>query len=283
VQDAYTDVETVQSATIYLPAALWGEKTGVFTNTERRVNLVRKVVAPPGKAKSDLWIFTHLAKRFDRAKEIQFAETPSEVFDEIREISKGRLCDYSGMTHEKIEAARGIQWPCNTDNEAGSARLYTNGHFQYPDGKAKLIALPFVDNNEVPCQEYPFWLNSGRVVEHWHTRTKTGKIGNLNKFSPTPFMEMSPRTAAKMGIAAMDYVRVISRRSSTIVLVQLTERVAEDAVFIPMHYYNCVNRLVKGLLDPYSRQPAYKQSAVRIECLMDQDEAAKIAAGLRDY
>ncbi len=283
VQDAYADVETVQSATIYLPAALWGEKTGVFTNTERRVNLVKKVVEPPGEAKSDLWIFSHLAKRFDRAKEIQFAETASEVFDEIRDVSKGRLCDYSGMTHEKIEAARGIQWPCNTENEAGSARLYTDGHFQYPDGKAKLIALPFVENNEVPCEEYPFWLNSGRLVEHWHTRTKTGKIGNLNKFSPTPFMEMSPRTAAKMGIAAMDYVRVISRRSSAIVLVQLTERVAEDAVFIPMHYYNCVNRLVKGLLDPYSIQPAYKQSAVRIECLMDQDEAAKTAVSLRDY
>ncbi len=283
VQDAYADVETVESAHVYLPAALWGEKTGVFTNTERRVNLVRKVVEPPGQAKPDLWIFTQLAKRFERAKDLHFADTPAAVFDEIRAASKGRLCDYSAMTHEKIEAARGIQWPCNTKNQTGSPRLYTEGRFQYPDGKAKLIALPFVDNNEVPCEEYPFWLNSGRVIEHWHTRTKTGKIGNLNKFSPAPYMEMNPRTAEELGVRAMDFVRVISRRSSAIVLVQLTERVAPDAVFIPMHYYNCVNRLVKGLLDPYSRQPAYKQSAVRIELLMDQDAAAKTAARLRTY
>lgn len=283
VQDAYADVETVESAHVYLPAALWAEKTGVFTNTERRVNMVHKVVEPPGDAKSDLWIFTQLAKRFDRGTHIRFAESPEEVFDEIRVASKGRLCDYSGMTHEKIEAARGIQWPCNDAHPQGSPRLYTDGRFQFPDGKAKLIPLPFINNNEVPSEEYPFWLNSGRLVEHWHTRTKTGKIGNLNKFSPIPFMEINPRAAAALGVKPMDYVLVVSRRASAVVMVQFTERVAPDAVFIPMHYYNCVNRLVKGLLDPYSRQPAYKQSAVRIETLMDQEAAAKTALTLRDY
>lgn len=283
VQDAYADVETVESAHVYLPAALWAEKTGVFTNTERRVNLVRKAVEPPGDAKSDLWIFTQLAKRLDRGTHIHFAESPEEVFDEIRAASKGRLCDYSGMTHEKIEAARGIQWPCNDVHPQGSQRLYTDGRFQFPDEKAKLIPLPFVNNNEVPSEEYPFWLNSGRLVEHWHTRTKTGKIGNLNKFSPIPFMEINPRAAAALGVRPMDYVLVVSRRASAVVMVQLTERVAPDAVFIPMHYYNCVNRLVKGLLDPYSRQPAYKQSAVRIETLMDQEAAAKTALTLREY
>jgi assimilatory nitrate reductase catalytic subunit len=101
------------------------------------------------------------------------------------------------------------------------------------------------------------------VVEHWHTRTKTGKIGNLNKFSPTPYMEINPAAADKLGIGHMQYVRVVSRRSDAVVLAQLTERVAPNSVFIPMHYHDCVNRLVLGLLDPYSRQPAYKQSAVR--------------------
>ncbi len=283
VQDAYANVETVESAHVYLPAALWGEKTGVFTNTERRVNVVRKVVEPPGDAKPDLWIFIELAKRFDRAKGMTFAESPAEVFDEMRSVSKGRLCDYSGMSYEKIEKNRGIQWPCNEQNINGSQRIYADGVFQFPDGKAKLIPLPFVENYEMPDEDYPFWLNTGRLVEHWHTRTKTGKIGNLNKFSPTPFMEINPKTAKKLGIQAMEFVRVISRRSSAIVLAQLTERVSEDAIFIPMHYYNCVNRLVKGELDPYSRQPAYKQSTVRIDKLMDQDEAEKSLLELRSY
>ncbi|MFQ5596750.1 MAG: molybdopterin oxidoreductase family protein [Nitrospiria bacterium] len=283
VQDAYADVETTEYAHVFIPAALWGEKEGVFTNTERRVNLVRKVMSPPGAAKSDLWIFKEMAKRFERGRRMRFAETPAEAFEEIKALSKGRLCDYSGMSHDQIESQRGIQWPCHSDKPEGSRRLYEDGRFQHADGKAKLIPLPFVDNNERPDEDYPFWLNTGRLVEQWHTRTKTGKIGNLNKFSPTPFMEMNPRAAERLGIAAMDYVRVSSRRASTVVLVQLTERVAVDTVFIPMHYYNCVNRLALGLLDPYSRQPAYKQSAVRIDRLADQEMAALENVAAREY
>jgi assimilatory nitrate reductase catalytic subunit len=283
VQDAYTDVETAQYAHIYFPAAMWGEKEGVFTNTERRVNLVRKAVAPPGDARSDLWIFTQLAKRFEAGRRMTFAESPAEVFDEMRAVSQGRPCDYSGMTHETIEARRGIQWPCNDAHPDGSPRIYTDGKFHHPDGKARLIPLPFVDNNERPDEQYPFWLNSGRVVEHWHTRTKTGKIGNLNKFSPTPYMEINPSAARLLGIQPMEYVRVASRRSDAVVLAQLTERVAPNAVFIPMHYHDCVNRLVLGLLDPYSRQPAYKQSAVRIEKIIDQEAAAATNRQARAY
>ncbi|MFQ5781170.1 MAG: molybdopterin-dependent oxidoreductase, partial [Nitrospiria bacterium] len=164
VQDAYADVETTDVAHLYLPAALWGEKEGVFTNTERRVNVVRKVMNPPGEAKPDLWIFTQLARRLDREDRMRFAETSAEVFDEIRRASEGRLCDYSGMTYERIEARRGIQWPCNSAHPDGSKRLYGDGRFRHADQKAKLIPLPFVDNNERPDDAYPFWLNSGRVV-----------------------------------------------------------------------------------------------------------------------
>ena len=274
VQDAYADVETTQYAHVYLPAALWGEKAGVFTNTERRVNIVRQVMNPPGEAKPDLWIFNQLAKRFPKGPKLRFPETPAEVFEEMRELSKGRLCDYSGMTHDRIEQHRGLQWPCNDTQPNGSARLYADGKFEYADDKAKLIPLPFVDNNERPDEQYPFWLNSGRVVEHWHTRTKTGKIGNLNKFSPTPYIEINPSAAEKLGVNHMEYVRVISRRSDAVIMAQLTERVAPDAVFIPMHFHECVNRLALGLLDPYSRQPAFKQSAVRLEKIADQAMAA---------
>jgi assimilatory nitrate reductase catalytic subunit len=187
------------------------------------------------------------------------------------------------MTHDAIEQHRGLQWPCNESLPQGSARIYADGVFPHADGRAKLIPLPFIDNNERPDERYPFWLNSGRVVEHWHTRTKTGKIGNLNKFSPTPYMELNPAAAGRLGIRHMEYVRVISRRSDAVVLAQLTERVAPDAVFIPMHYHECVNRLALGLLDPYSRQPAYKQSAVRLEPIADQDAAAATNLAARSF
>ena len=283
VQDAYSDVETTEYGHVYLPAALWAEKEGVMTNTERRVNLVRNVMKPYENSKPDLWIFNELAKRFTNGKKIKFPETASEVFDEMRELSNGRFLDISGMSHEKIETSRGIQWPMKIDAEAGSPRLYADGKFNHTDGKAKLIPLPFIDNNERPDDEYPFWLNSGRVVEHFHTRTRTGKIGNLNKFSPTPYMEMNPDAAKELGIEHMSYARLISRRGDGVVLVQLTQRVSPNMVFIPFHFHECVNRLTLGLLDPHSRQPAYKQCAVRIEPVAQQEAAAIMNKAARTY
>ncbi|MBL1275264.1 MAG: nitrate reductase [Ectothiorhodospiraceae bacterium] len=290
VQDSYVDVETTQYAHVFLPAGVWAEKEGVFTNTERRVNMVRKVTEPYKNSKSDLWIISQMAKRFEQGKKVHFPETSSEVFDEMRALSKGRLVDISGMDHDKLEAARGLQWPCRDDetsndadgNKVGDPRLYMDGKFQFPDGKAKLIPLPYIENNEVPDEEYPFWLNSGRLVEHFHTRTKTGKVANCNKFSPTAFMEMNPDAAAELGVEHMTYVRVVSKRGDAVVLVQLTQRVPHNMVFIPFHFHDCVNRLTLGLLDPHSRQPAFKQNACRIEAV-DQEEAAKLNVELRNY
>ncbi|MCG6867281.1 MAG: nitrate reductase [Gammaproteobacteria bacterium] len=283
VQDAYRDVETNEYSHVYLPAAVWAEKQGTFTNTERRVNLIRNVVEPRGDAKPDLWIFNEVAKRFEQGRAITFPETAEGVFEELRDLSRGRMLDYSGMTYEKIEAQRGIQWPCPEDAETGARRLYTDGRFRHPDGRARLIPLPFVDNNERPDGDFPFWLNSGRVVEHFHTRTRTGKIGNLNKFSPTPYMEMNPDAAKALSVEHGRYARLVSRRGDAVVLVQLTQRVPPDMVFIPFHFHECVNRLTLGLLDPHSRQPAYKQCAVRVEPVADEDEAAARNHAARTY
>ncbi len=294
VQDSYADVETTQYAHMYLPAATWAEKEGVFTNTERRVNVVRQVVKPHGHSKSDLWIFNNVAKRFEQGHRVKFPDQPEQVFDEMRHLSKGRLVDISGMSHDKIEQQKGIQWPYteamdkgetddSTADGKGDQRLYTDGHFSYADGKAKLIPLPFIDNNEKPENDYPFWLNTGRVVEHFHSRTKTGKIGNNNKYSPMPYMEMNPDAASDLGLVHGDYVRCVSKRGDAIVMVQLTQRVPHDMVFIPFHFHDCVNRLTLGLLDPHSRQPAFKQSAVRIEAVEDQHEAAQLCLESREF
>lgn len=284
VQDAYRDVETNEYSHVFLPSAVWAEKEGCFTNTERRVNLIRNVVKPHGDSKTDLEIFNLMAARFEQGQQIVFPENAEGVFDELKQLSKGRMLDYSGMSYDRIEQNRGLQWPCNENTAPeGSKRLYTDGVFQFPDGKARLLALPFIDNNERPDDAYPFWLNSGRVVEHFHTRTRTGKVGNANKFSPTPYMEMNPVAAEKLGIEHGSYVKVISRRGYTIVMVQCTERVSPDSVFIPFHFHECVNRVALGLLDPHSRQPAYKQCAVTVEPIADQQAAAKANVEARAF
>jgi len=287
VQDVYEDVETNKYSHVYFPAAVWAEKEGCHTNTERRVNLIRNALKPYGNSKPDFWIFNEMAKRFENGRKIHFPDTPEKAFDEMRQLSvgPGRTLDISGMTYEKIEKAKGIQWPCRGDDDseiASEPRLYTDGRFQTENGRANLISVKFRDNNEKPSEDYPFWCNSGRVVEHFHTRTRTGKIGNCNKFSPTPYMEINPDAAIELGIEHQTYVRVVSRRGDAIVLAQLTHRVPRDMIFIPFHFYDCVNRLTLGLLDPYSRQPAFKQCAVRIEPV-DQQEAGRLNVERRSF
>ena len=284
VQDAYSDVESAQYANMYLPASIWAEKNGCFTNTERRVNRITNIQPPFANSKPDLWIFNQLAKRFDPDNTMNFPDNAEEVFEEMKTLSKGkdRNLDISGMSYKKIEENGGLQWPCREGDEKGAQRLYADGKFPYADGKAKLIPLPFIDNNERPDNDYPFWLNTGRVVEHFHTRTRTGKMGNCNKYSPTPYMEMNPDAAEELGIEHQSYVRVVSKRSDAVVMVQLTQRIPYNMVFIPFHYHDCANRLTLGLLDPYSRQPAFKQNAVRIE-MVDQKEAAQRNVESRAY
>ncbi len=291
VQDCYEDTESAQYAHVYLPAGTWAEKDGVMTNTERRINRVKPIATPPGQAKPDLWIFNRVAERFNTEGRVKFPEKAADIFLEMGELSRGRLADISGMTHELLEEKRGVQWPYTAEQvekgeepPRGGKRLYTEtASFRYEDGRAKLIPLPFIDNNEVPDDEYPVWLNTGRLIEHWHGRTKTGKIGNNNKYSPIPFIEINPDLCAELGIRRGEYVRLVSRRSDAIVMAQPTGRVPKNMVFLPFHFHDCANRLTLGLLDPHSRQPAYKQSAVRVEKIADQKEAARLSMEMRKF
>jgi assimilatory nitrate reductase catalytic subunit len=260
VQDGFHPTPTTEIADLVLPAAIWGEKEGTFTNSERRVSKVNKAVEPPGEAKTDFEIFLEVAERLG-CRETLFKgwRSPKEAYDEWRLISKGRLCDYSEITYDRLATQGGIQW--------GGPRLYTDGQFQTPNGKAKLWAIECHDMPEKPNNRYPFLLNTGRTVEHWHTRTKTGRIELLEKMSPEAWVEINPLDARKLQLRQHDPVRVVSQRGSIEKIhVRITAIVQPGHIFIPFHYAEAsANNLTVAEFDPISREPNYKQCAVRVE------------------
>jgi anaerobic selenocysteine-containing dehydrogenase len=271
VQDGFT-TPTTALADVVLPAAIWGEKDGTYTNAERRVSRVRKAVDPPGEARSDFDIFLGVAEALGVREELYPGwQGPRDAFAEWSRVSAGRLCDYSGMTWERIDLAGGVQWPCppGTSSLGGEPRLYAEGRFQTPSGKAKIWCVSPEPIADAPNQHYPFLLNTGRTVEHWHTRTKTGRVDILEKLAPEAWVELNPADAERLELRSGDLVRLVSRRGAVDrVTVRVTSVVRQGEVFVPFHYDEaCVNRLTVGEFDPISREPNYKQSAVRLEPL----------------
>jgi ferredoxin-nitrate reductase len=302
VQDPFVNTETAQFADVYLPSAMWGEKTGCMTNAERRCSLLLKAVDPPGDARSDLDIFIDFAFRMnlqDRDGEplIKFT-TPEAAFNEWREISRGTIPDYSGMTYAKLLDSGGIQWPCNDDHRDGTVRLYTDPHFpthyeisevyekdietghehtqrEYRTkkdarGRAVLITNDYTEPVEPLDREYPFVAISGRQVYHWHTRTKSAKSPWLNGAAPNVFVAMNRADARRLGISDGDVVKVVSRRACVEAPARIGNNVPPRTVFIPFHYgelavNESANNLMPRAWDPVSKQPVQKYAAVRVE------------------
>jgi assimilatory nitrate reductase catalytic subunit len=270
VQDGFHPTPTSDLADLVLPAAIWGEKEGTYTNSERRVSKVNRAVDPPGEARADFDIFLDLADALGvRAELFPGWSSPGDAFDEWRRVSAGRLCDYSGMTYDAIEEHGGIQWPfpAGSVDPARPRRLYTDGWFQTDDGRARLIPVSWEPFPEQPSSGYPLILNTGRTVEHWHTRTKTGKVPILEHLSPHAWVEMNPRDARALKLKPQDRVDVVSRRGRVRdIELRLTETIAPGQVFVPFHYAEAnANLMTQSAFDPISREPNYKQSAVRVE------------------
>jgi len=269
VQDGF-QTPTTDLAHIVLPAAIWGEKDGTYTNSERRVSRARKAVEPPGLARADFDIFLDLARALGCRDELYPGWTgPEDAFDEWARVSAGRLCDYSGITWDRVDRAGGVQWPCPTGTEepAGTPRLYADGVFPTPSGRARLWCVTPEPVSDAPSSRYPLVLNTGRTVEHWHTRTKTGRVDILERLAPDAWVEVNPADAARLGLSSGQRARLASRRGVVEdVVVRVTAIVREGEVFMPFHYdERCVNRLTVDEFDPISREPNYKQSAVRLE------------------
>ncbi|HET7347744.1 MAG TPA: nitrate reductase, partial [Acidobacteriaceae bacterium] len=271
VQDGFHPTPTSELANLVLPAATWGEKEGTYTNSERRVSKVNRVVAAPGEARPDFEIFLAVARQLGCANELFPGwSSPRDAFDEWRRVSAGRLCDYSGITYELLEQHGGVQWPYPADtNEepAAARRLYADGQFQTETGRARLICGEWKPFPEQPSADFPLVLNTGRTVEHWHTRTKTGAIPILDTLSPRAWLEMNPRDARALGLRPHERVDVLSARGAVRrVELRITEIVAPGQVFMPFHFVEWnVNAVTQSEFDPVSREPNYKQCAVRVE------------------
>jgi predicted molibdopterin-dependent oxidoreductase YjgC len=270
VQDGFHPTPTTEVADLVLPAAIWGEKEGTYTNSERRVSKVNRAVTPPGEARADFDIFLDFARKLGCYDELFSGWTqPKYAFEEWKRVSAGRLCDYSGLNYELIERHGGIQWPypAKATAEVKTTRLYSDGHFSTDDGKARLLCVEWEPFPEQPNADFPFVLNTGRTVEHWHTRTKTGKVPILERLSPNAWLEMNPRDAQSLNLRPHDRVDVVSSRGRVRgVELRVTEIIAPGQVFMPFHYAEAnANQVTQSAFDPISREPNYKQCAVRVE------------------
>ena len=221
---------------------------------------VNAFVTPPGDARSDFDIFISIAERLGVKGELYPGwKTTEDAFKEWQRVSAGRMCDYSQFTWRQLEDNGGMQW--------GGERLYTDGVFPTTSGKALLHSVPCLPFTEQPNEEYNLILNTGRTVEHWHTRTKTSQVEMLESMVPTAWLEMNPADATQMHLKPHDRVNIVSRRSSVKnVELRITGIVAPGQVFMPFHFHVANSNLVTlGAFDPISREPNFKQCAVRVE------------------
>jgi assimilatory nitrate reductase catalytic subunit len=268
VQDMYASTETARRADLVLPAAAWGEKDGTFINSERRIGRVRAAAPPPGEALPDFEIFHRIASAWGAGEMFAAWRTPADAFERLKRLSEGRPCDFTGVRDlAMLDEHGGVQWPhaAGAPPPATERRLFEDGRFFTPDGRARLVADAPQPPPEPPTARYPFLLNTGRgSSSQWHTQTRTAKSPVLRALSPRAiYVELNPDDARRLGVAADDRVRITSRRGDVIARAFVTTRVAPGEVFVPMHFVEA-NVLTVAAFDPHSRQPAYKASAVNV-------------------
>ena len=303
VQDLFL-TETAELADVVLPAATLGEKTGTFTNADRTVHLAEKAVDPPGEARADLEIFIDYARRMgfeDRDGDplVKFDGAES-AFEAWKECSRGRPCDYSGITYEMLRGPSGVQWPCTADAPEGTPRLYADGEFfadpdycesygkdlltgagieetEYradnPEGRAILKACEYVSAAEEPDDEYPLRLATGRTIFHFHTRTKTARAPELNAAAPEPWVELSAADAEAAGVADGELVELTTPRGRVRAPTRVSD-IPDGVVFVPFHYGywdtadgdrdRAANELTITAWDPASKQPLFKAGKARV-------------------
>ncbi|UMZ75302.1 Formate dehydrogenase H [Natranaerofaba carboxydovora] len=249
--------ETAEKADVVLPAATFAEKDGTFTNTERRVQRVRKAIPEQGDSKADWKIFSELSTKMGMPMNYS---SPEEIMDELREVTPS----YAGISYERIED-EGIQWPCPSTDHPGTKYLHKDGKF--PIGKAKFTGIEYKPAAESPDEEYPYILTTGRVLYHYHS-VMTRRSKELDEEAPKGFMEIHPEDADRLSIEDEELVKVSSRRGEVKAPVKITDKISKGVVYMSFHYKEmAANKLTNELYDPKAKTPELKVSAVKIEKL----------------
>ena len=255
VQDVFL-TETARLADVILPAVTFAETDGTFTNTERRIQRVRKAVAPPGNSRADWWITCQIAQRMG-SKGFDFTH-PSEIMEEIASLTPS----YGGISYERLEKG-GLQWPCPTEEHPGTPILHTK---QFTRGKGKFIPLEYKPSKELPDDDYPLILTTERSLYHFHTGTLTRKVRGLNILRGEELVEINPRDASALGIADGDMVKVTSRRGQVVAKAKVTEVSPVGVISMTFHFAESpTNVLTNPALDPVAKIPELKVCAVRVE------------------
>jgi assimilatory nitrate reductase catalytic subunit len=275
VQDAYRHTETTAYADVFLPAAGWGEKEGTVTNSERRISRVRAAVPPPGEARADWQIAVDFARRLSAEGRRLFPyESAESVFNEHRETTRGRDLDITGLSYALLAARGPQQWPFPEGAAAGRKRLYEDGVFPTPSGRARFVPTPYAPVAEDADESYPLRLTTGRLRDQWHTMSRTGTVASLFAHEPEPRVGAHPEDLARLGLVEGDLVKLASRRGHVFLRVTDDADLARGVVYVPMHWgarflggagRRGINELTIAALDPSSRQPELKHCAVRME------------------
>jgi predicted molibdopterin-dependent oxidoreductase YjgC len=256
VQDLFL-TETARYADVVLPGSSFAEKTGTYVNTERRIQLAHQACEPPGDARQDLDILIELSNRLGLKTPFR---TPEDVMREIVRVTPS----WAGVSYARLEGA-GLQYPVPTPDHPGTPFLFDD-RFPTADGRGVFVPVEYAPPVELPDHDYPFVMNTGRQLYHWHTGTMTRRASGLDQREPTPIMEINPADAAALGVADGDLVRVTSRRNSLVISCRISERVAPGQVFVPFHFREAAaNLLTNPVLDPYAKMAELKCCAVRIE------------------
>jgi anaerobic selenocysteine-containing dehydrogenase len=269
VQDMYDNTDTAKLADLTLPAAAWGEKEGTFINSERRVGLVKQVSRAPGEALSDFRIVKLLAKYWGCHELFSHWETPQDVFQSIKEATRDQPCDMTGIRdYQHLEQTGGIQWPFPDEGPPlldRQRRLFADGMFYHDDGRARFIFDTPQPLPEPPSSKYPLLLITGRGTSaQWHTNTRTSKSPALRQLYPqNVYVEVNSSDAAKYKLQPEQQIIVESQRGKLLATVAISHNIGPGQVFIPMHYVE-TNRLTRAHFDPHSKQPSYKDCAVRL-------------------
>jgi assimilatory nitrate reductase catalytic subunit len=258
--------ETARHADVVLAGSLQEEDEGVVANVEGRVLHIRQAVTPPGDAREDWRIYCDLAARLGKARFFPYASA-REIFDELREASRGGPADYSGITYEKIDRQMGVFWPCPSEDHPGTPRLFEDGRSFHPDGKMRFLVTEWRPSGDPVDEQFPVHLTTGRVVSQYLSGTQTRRIGGLLDSYPEPRLEMHPRLAETLGVRDGDWVTVTTRRAAVTLPAWVVRTIRPDTVFIPYHWpeSRSANLLTHRSLDPRSKIPEFKVSACRLE------------------